>query len=76
MRAIRVDGRLAHCLRSFSAWLNLIEGFFSKRARSVLRHIRVDSKEDLMHRIHAAIADINREPVVHTWNYKIAAVQG
>ncbi|NJL72331.1 MAG: IS630 family transposase [Candidatus Competibacteraceae bacterium] len=58
------------------SWLNLIEGFFSKLARSVLRHIRVDSKEELMHRILAAIADINREPVVHTWSYKIAAVEG
>jgi transposase len=26
------------------SWLNLIEGFFSKLARSVLRHIRVSSK--------------------------------
>ena len=26
------------------SWLNLIEGFFSKFARSVLRHIRVTSK--------------------------------
>ena len=26
------------------SWLNLVEGFFSKLARSVLRHIRVSSK--------------------------------
>jgi hypothetical protein len=25
-------------------WLNIIDGFFSKLARLVLRHIRVDSK--------------------------------
>jgi transposase len=29
------------------SWLNLIEGFFSKFARSVLRHIRVTSKQEL-----------------------------
>jgi transposase len=28
------------------SWLNLVEGFFSKLARSVLRHIRVASKQD------------------------------
>jgi hypothetical protein len=47
-------------------WLNLIEGFFSKLARSVLRHIRVASKRELRERILSAIDDINRYPVVHT----------
>ena len=53
------------------SWLNLIEGFFSKLARSVLRHIRVSSKHQLGERLMAFIADVNREPVVHTWRYKI-----
>jgi transposase len=53
------------------SWLNLIEGFFSKLARSVLRYIRVSSKDELKKRLMAFIADINREPVVHTWRYKI-----
>ena len=53
------------------SWLNLIEGFFSKLARSVLRHIRVSSKQELERRLMACIADINRQPVVHTWHYKI-----
>jgi transposase len=53
------------------SWLNLIEGFFSKLARSVLRHIRVASKQELRERILAAIDDINRHPVVHTWSYKL-----
>jgi DDE superfamily endonuclease len=38
------------------SWLNLIEGFFSKFARSVLRHIRVTSKQELKERIMAGIA--------------------
>ena len=53
------------------SWLNLVEGFFSKLARSVLRHIRVASKQELEDRILAAIDDINQHPVVHTWSYKI-----
>jgi len=53
------------------SWLNLVEGFFSKLARSVLRHIRVTSKQELKERLLAAIDQINRNPVVHTWTYKI-----
>src|SRR6266850_7118631 len=53
------------------SWLNLIEGFFSKLARSVLRHIRVASKQELKDRIMAAIDYTNRHPVVHTWSYKL-----
>jgi transposase len=53
------------------SWLNLVEGFFSKLARSVLRHIRVASKEELKNRILAAIDDFNQHPVVHTWSYKL-----
>ena len=53
------------------SWLNLIEGFFSKLARSVLRHIRVASKHELKERIMAAMDDINQHPVVHTWSYKL-----
>jgi transposase len=54
------------------SWLNLIEGFFSKFARSVLRHIRVASKQELKDRIMAGIKDVNRHPVIHTWSYKLS----
>lgn len=54
------------------SWLNLVEGFFSKFARSVLRHIRVTSKQELKERIMAGIKHVNRYPVVHTWSYKLA----
>ncbi len=53
------------------SWLNIVEGFFSKLARSVLREIRVASKEELKTRIMAAIDAINEKPVVHTWTYHI-----
>jgi transposase len=54
------------------SWLNLIEGFFSKFARSVLRHIRVASKQELKERIMLGINDANRYPVIHTWSYRLA----
>jgi hypothetical protein len=54
------------------SWLNLVEGFFSKFARSVLRHIRVASKQELRARIMAGIEDVNRYPVIHTWSYRLA----
>jgi transposase len=53
------------------SWLNLVEGFFSKLARSVLRHIRVASKQELKDRIMAAMDYFNQEPVVHTWSFKL-----
>jgi transposase len=53
------------------SWLNLIEGFFSKLTRSVLRHIRVVSKQELKDRIVAAMDYFNRDPVVHTWPYNL-----
>jgi transposase len=53
------------------SWLNLIEGFFSKLARSVLRHIRVASKQELKDRIMAAVDYFNQQPVVHTWSFKL-----
>jgi transposase len=52
------------------SWLNLVEGFFSKLTRSVLRHIRVATKQELKDRIMAAM-DFNQEPVVHTWSFKL-----
>src|ERR1700688_1127628 len=53
------------------SWLNLVEAFFSKLARSVLRQIRVTSKQELKDRIMAAMDPFNQDPVVHTWSYKL-----
>jgi transposase len=71
--ATRPDGRFQFTFTpKHGSWLNLIEGFFSKFARSVLRHIRVASKQELKERIMAGIEDVNRHPVIHTWSYKLA----
>jgi hypothetical protein len=36
------------------------------------RHIRVASKQELRDRILTAIDDLNRDPVAHTWTYKLS----
>ena len=72
--ATRPDGRFSFVFTpKHGSWLNLVEGFFSKLARSALRHIRVASKQELRQRILDAIDQANRDPVVHTWTYKIDA---
>ncbi len=53
------------------SWLNMIEMFFSKITRSFLRHIRVKSKKELIDRIYQGINEINEEPVVFKWKYKM-----
>ena len=70
--ATRPEGRFAFVFTpTHASWLNLVEGFFSKMARSMLRHIRVASKAELKARILAYLDDINAKSVVHTWTYKI-----
>jgi transposase len=49
------------------SWLNLIETLFSKMARTFLKHIRVNSKQELKERILLGIKEINDSPVVHRW---------
>ena len=49
------------------SWLNIVETLFGKMARTFLRHIRVQSWEELKIRILQGIAEINAHPVVHRW---------
>lgn len=53
------------------SWLNLIKSFFSKLIRTLLRGIRVESKAELARRIEQYFADLNEEPVVFRWRYKL-----
>ena len=53
------------------SWLNLIENQFSKMARTMLRGIRVASKQELVDRIHQYFEEINADPVVFRWKYKM-----
>jgi transposase len=54
-----------------ASWLNIIESFFSKMVRSVLRGIRVDSINELRERISQYINQINEKPVLFEWRYKM-----
>ena len=54
-----------------ASWLNLIETFFGKVARTVLRGIRVASTGELKERLERYIDKINAEPVVFKWTYGI-----
>jgi transposase len=49
------------------SWLNLVESTFSKMARAFLRHIRVESKEELKERILLGIEEFNSAPVMYRW---------
>ena len=53
------------------SWLNMVEGFFSKMTRQMLRGIRVKSKEELTNRIYKYFAEINEEPLVFHWKYNL-----
>jgi transposase len=53
------------------SWLNLIENQFSKMTRTMLREIRVASKQELIDRIHQYFEEINADPVVFRWKYKM-----
>ena len=51
------------------SWLNLIENFFAKMAKTMLRGIRVESKAELKERILKYLQEINEAPVIFRWRY-------
>ena len=52
------------------SWLNIIESFFGKLAKVLLRGIRVESKEELARRIELYLREVNQEPVIYHWKYQ------
>ena len=56
------------------SWLNLVEGFFSKMTRQMLKGIRVKTKDELIQRIYQYFEEINAEPVVYHWKYKLEEI--
>jgi transposase len=57
------------------SWLNLVESFFSKMARAFLRGIRVSSKEELVERIYKYMDEVNADPVVYRWKFKMDEIK-
>lgn len=56
------------------SWLNIIESLFSKMARTFLRAIRVNSKEELKQRIIKWLKEINESPIVFRWKYGLESI--
>ena len=53
------------------SWLNIVEGFFSKMTKQMLRGIRVKTREELVERIYKYFDEVNEEPVVFHWKYNL-----
>jgi transposase len=53
------------------SWLNMIESFFGKFARVCLKGIRVKTKDELIQRIYQYMDEVNAQPVVYRWKYKM-----
>jgi transposase len=58
-----------------ASWLNLIETFFAKMAKTVLRGIRVRSKEELRIRLEQYLAQVNESPVIFRWTHGLASAE-
>lgn len=56
------------------SWLNLVESFFGKLAKTLLRGIRGSSKEELRERIERHLQELNQDPVVMKWTYKLDTI--
>jgi transposase len=56
------------------SWLNLVENLFSKMTRTMLREIRVSTKQELIDRIHLYFQEVNATPVIFRWKYKMDEV--
>lgn len=56
------------------SWLNLVEGFFSKMTRQMLRGIRVSSKDELKERIYRYFDEVNADPVVYRWKWNLSDI--
>ena len=52
------------------SWLNLVEVFFTKMTKTILRGIRVASKAELKAQIMHYLQDLNADLVVFRWRYK------
>ena len=70
--ATRPEGRFKFVFTpTHGSWLNLLESFFSKMTKQMLRGMRVNSKEELAQRIYLYFEEVNREPVVYHWKYRL-----
>lgn len=57
------------------SWLNMVESFFSKMTKQMLKGIRVKTKQEFIDRIYKYFEEINADPVVYHWKYKMDEIQ-
>ncbi len=53
------------------SWPDVIEGFFGKMSRQMLRGIRVESLDEPGERIEPCLKEVNARPVPHRWTWGI-----
>jgi transposase len=67
-----VEGRFEFVFTpKHASWLNLVEGFFSKMTKQMLKGIRVKTKDELEQRIYKYFSEINAEPTVFHWSWNL-----
>lgn len=54
-----------------ASWLNMIESFFSRMTKQMLKGMRVSSKQELSERIYRYFDEINADPIIYHWTYKM-----
>lgn len=54
-----------------TSWLNMIESFFGKMTKQMLKGICVNSKDELSERIYRYFNENNADPNVYHWTYKM-----
>ena len=70
-----VEGRFEFVFTpKHASWLNLVESFFSKMTKQMLKGIRVKSKKELVQRIYTYFDEINAEPVVFHWTWHLGDI--
>ena len=63
-----------HVYKDVEVWRK-IESFFGKLAKTLLRGIRVSSKAELRARIELYFQELNEEPTVFKWKYKLETLE-
>jgi len=56
------------------SWLNLVETFFVKMTKTMLRGIRVESREELKERIKKYLEEVNESPIIFRWKYGLDSI--
>ena len=56
------------------SWLNIIESLFAKMAKTLLRAIRVHTKNELKERLQQWLQEINESPVIFRWKYGLDSI--